>query len=408
MSQFPVENEPGLYEGVNYLLSGPAGLGQNFEGFASYTPAYVRPALRAPFTIPLDTTQNPDWYVEPLAIGNIVALDTNSFRVDYATTQSPAPFSAGDYVTIADVSDSSDTSGETFNGSYTVLSGNTTSIVCGTSTAYNWATYDSGGEVGRDWTDARTSTDCNALVTIFGPTDRAFISAQLQMNFGWEVSEADSEFDVNVYINRYRAFPVIGQPGQVVFQFDQTITQRRYHYVESGNGSDSLDTIFTTAIDSPNFGYYWYILEIEFVKIAVYNSSQIGGPPVIGQLRNNRYNLSGNVSSSQYPVTPDTFTLYSGVTGTGGSGSGVTFNVRVYNIPGATVYSTLNIDVRRATGGTDYQVGDIITISGADIGGTTPANDLVMQVQSIVYPGDGVPTEFQVGIRSLTAQVVKE
>jgi hypothetical protein len=405
MAQFPVENEPGLYEGINYLLSGPAGLGQNFEGFASYTPAYVRPALRAPFTIPLDTTQNPDWYVTPLAIGNIVALDTNSFRVDYATTQSPAPFAAGDFVTVADVDDSG---GETFNGSYNVLSGNTTSIVCGTSTAYSWATYDTGGEVGRDWTDARTSTDCNALVTIFGPTDRAFISAQLQMDFGWEISEADSEFDVNVYINRYRAFPVVGQIDQVIFQFDQTITQRRYHYVESANGADSLDTIFTTAIDSPNFGYYWYILEVEFVKIATYNNSQTGGPAVIGQLRNNRYNLSGNVSSSQYPATPDDYTSYTGVNGTGGSGSGVTFDIDIYNITGATVYSTLNTEVYVNTGGTDYQVGDIITISGADIGGATPANDLTMQVQSIVYPGDGVPTEFQVGIRSLTAQVVKE
>ena len=30
MAQFPVENEPALYEGVNYLLSGPAGLGKSY------------------------------------------------------------------------------------------------------------------------------------------------------------------------------------------------------------------------------------------------------------------------------------------------------------------------------------------------------------------------------------------
>ena len=108
MSQFPVENEPGLYEGINYLLSGPAGLGQNFEGFATFTPAYIRPTFRAPFTIPLDTVQNPNWYVAPIALGNIVVqgntANSNSFYASYNTPQTPAPFNTGDRIQITDVS----------------------------------------------------------------------------------------------------------------------------------------------------------------------------------------------------------------------------------------------------------------------------------------------------------------
>ena len=33
MSQYPIVNRDDLIDGVNYLLSGPSGLGQNFQGF---------------------------------------------------------------------------------------------------------------------------------------------------------------------------------------------------------------------------------------------------------------------------------------------------------------------------------------------------------------------------------------
>ena len=58
MSKFPVEisDQEGIVDAVNYLLSGPSGLGQNFGGFSSYTPVYVRPTVKGPFTLPIDTT----------------------------------------------------------------------------------------------------------------------------------------------------------------------------------------------------------------------------------------------------------------------------------------------------------------------------------------------------------------
>ena len=48
MAQYPVEDTAGLFEAVNYLLSGPSGLGQNFQGFSSYQPAYVTGTFRQP------------------------------------------------------------------------------------------------------------------------------------------------------------------------------------------------------------------------------------------------------------------------------------------------------------------------------------------------------------------------
>jgi hypothetical protein len=39
MAQFPINTTQGIYEAVNYLASGPSGLGQDFAGFSSYQPA---------------------------------------------------------------------------------------------------------------------------------------------------------------------------------------------------------------------------------------------------------------------------------------------------------------------------------------------------------------------------------
>ena len=40
----------GLVEGLNYVLSGPGGLGQNFAGFSNYEPAYLTGNFRTPFS----------------------------------------------------------------------------------------------------------------------------------------------------------------------------------------------------------------------------------------------------------------------------------------------------------------------------------------------------------------------
>ena len=50
--QFPVQtgNDQAVAEALNYLLSGPAGLGQDFNGYEQWTPGYLTGNFRIPYT----------------------------------------------------------------------------------------------------------------------------------------------------------------------------------------------------------------------------------------------------------------------------------------------------------------------------------------------------------------------
>ena len=56
MAKFPVEysdqDSESIVDAVNYVLSGPSGLGQNFSGYNAYTTAYLTGNFRPPFTRP--------------------------------------------------------------------------------------------------------------------------------------------------------------------------------------------------------------------------------------------------------------------------------------------------------------------------------------------------------------------
>lgn len=66
MAKFPVElsDSQAIVDGLNYVLSGPSGLGQNFAGFSAFEPATLTGNFRSPFAIiPAVTTsavQNTD------------------------------------------------------------------------------------------------------------------------------------------------------------------------------------------------------------------------------------------------------------------------------------------------------------------------------------------------------------
>ena len=76
---------------------------------------------------------------------------------------------------------------------------------------------------------------------------------------------------------------------------------------------------------------------------------------------------------------------WTNVAGTGGSGTGATFNIAsrfggYYLTPGTGIY----------TGGTGYAVGNIITIAGSVLDGTAPANDLQLIVTTIGGGGTAI------------------
>jgi len=271
MSQYPVITEEGLYEAVNYLASGPSGLGQNFNGFSSYQPAYLTGTLRAPYTVPVDSTTNPPkMYVAPVAISAVTQLNVNDGKTPnlewtFTTPQSAPPFAVGQTIR----GDSAWVPNYYVGNDGFVLTCSTTNLITQYPSALEWptpiTTYGS-VYVNNDFSVAPPiSTDANARVTVQGPTDIVFISSQLSLQSGYSCTTT-STFEVAVQINRYNANVDTTRQGAVdyLFQNGTTISEQRVTYtVQPGSGSvDTGQNIFTTVLDKPSFGYYWYICEV--------------------------------------------------------------------------------------------------------------------------------------------------
>lgn len=407
MSQFPVESDEQLFQAVNYLLSGPSGLGQNFQGFSDYRGAYLTGTFRAPFTVPLTTAQVPTLYVAPINIDNITPLNvvdgqSRIFEVDFTSAGfTEPPFGVGDTVRVRSVNPSD------YNGLYNrsiVSSTNTSVIIQYSGAAFDTPPYVSGGTIEKDLSNIENSTDCNARVTVYGPTDRVFVTSQINVNMSYTASMA-SEFDVRIQINRYRGTPTT-TAGDNDYTFDldtnPLVSEQVSHYSVSGDGSTgNQEYIFTTVLDQPSFGYYWYILDIMFSTLDPNN----GGLLDQNMGDTNAYTLSGEKAIMVATTT------YTGITPTtSGSGTGAVVNITLLVGPEAD-YDETNTRIVVTTAGSDYQVGDTLTIAGTDLGGTSPLNDMTLTITEIdpqPYPGDAQPNVATLGLRSFTAQVIKE
>jgi len=228
MSQYPVDTTDGVLEAVNYLLSGPQSIGQNFEGVSkTANPAndivttfqydMLTNAWAAPFTnnatvtggtaTPSSVTYWPqlssiDFYqvVPPgITVPNVVitgittvtnniidvAITVNPIDIDVPMTTntefeftaygSHNPFSINQLVTISGVTPS------VYNGDYTVVEqfvgpGISSIKLIRTDGAQTWTAYTSGGQI--SWQQQNIVTDLFADVSVSGPTDRVFITCQ--------------------------------------------------------------------------------------------------------------------------------------------------------------------------------------------------------------------------------------
>ena len=394
MAQYPIESgdQAAISEGLNYLLSGPAGLGQNFQGFSAYLPAYIRPSTRQPFMLPIDTTLVPTWAFA-WTITNITLVGSNPtqyLQIDFtpSTALTDPPFEYGDRVFVTGVNPSF------YNDRYRVLSCTTSSMIVFPTKDYTWPAYVSGGTVGRDWYDVATSTDCNARVTVLGPTDQVFVTAQIILDIDYTASEA-SRFEILVQINRLTGFPTnVAGDNDYVFSNSSTVTERRYAYSVSADGTISdLETVFTTALDGPNldFGYYWYILDVTFVRTGL-------------QL------LDGGIGSVTFSGDAAVSTAtYSALTPTSVTGTGVSAVLDI-DIDTATTepYSDANTTITIVDSGFQYNIGDELLILGTSLGGATPDNDMTLIVTSVDDPGNALPGNVVAKLRSLTAQSIKQ
>jgi hypothetical protein len=272
MAKFPVEvsDKEGIVDAVNYVLSGPAGLGQNFAGFSSFAPAWLTGNFRVPYSLAFADTANKTintparLYVSPIALSTSEMLDGRTFKFTFATAQKTAPFALGNGITIAGVD-------SWYNDSYAtigVTKCTTTYVIVRTGSTYPVQNSASGGTVSLVTGTGFNSTDCNARVTVTGGTDRVFISAQLDSVLAYTANTFPAVLNYTVAVNRYKGEPNNNPVNpDFIFEFDETVASKSY--VRDGLGSSGTlpltETVFTSVLDRPAPGFYWYILEVKFV-----------------------------------------------------------------------------------------------------------------------------------------------
>lgn len=267
MAQYPVTDEQGLYESVNFLLAGPGGLGQNFAGFSSYTPGWVTGNYRIPYS----QTALANLYVAPIACSSAVQLDDRTFQYNFSAAQVLAPFSNGNNIA------GSGWTNDFYNGGQGVIgviTCTTEYVIFRTNGYYPGIGTDSSGGsvywnaiVDGNGDPKPISTDCNARVTVTSATDRVFISAQLDDVISYATATG-GDLTYIVQINRYIG-SINNDPinPDYIFDFDQTVAEKSYSRPGlTGTGTlAEIETIFSTVIDRPPPAYYWYILEVTFV-----------------------------------------------------------------------------------------------------------------------------------------------
>lgn len=267
IAKYPVEtsDQEGVIDAVNYLLSGPAGLGQNFAGFSSYTPAY----LTGNFRIPFSQSTPAELYVPSIAVSNAEQLDDRTIKYTFASAQPSAPFSLGNGLRITGITPSDYNSANLTLNQIGVVECTTTYVIVRNRDIITTplGTYVSGGDILYKAMDTYNSTDCDVRVTVTGASDRVFVSAQLDQIIDYEVITASADMTVYVTINRYTGFPN-NNPTNPDYIFDDrtTIVEKAYEYTAlTGTGSlNLLETVYTTLVDEPDPGYYRYILEVYF------------------------------------------------------------------------------------------------------------------------------------------------
>jgi hypothetical protein len=268
MAQFPIVDKSGIYDALNYVLSGPTSLGQEFAYYNSNGLEQwdLTGNYRLPFT---QISYNPphvpgvNLYVAPIALSTSEMLDEYTWKYTFATPYGFAPFINGQNVTVAGVADSY------YDGTYTpigVVECTDTYVIVKTQGPYAVVPPSTGGTVGLDSMNYAISTDCNGRVTVNGNSDIVSISNQINFELFADPSYVGSYY-CNVRLNRYHG-ETNNDPTNpdYIFLFDKTIAYKEFlvpttivsHTIE-------LESILTSIIDQPGPGYFWYILELEFI-----------------------------------------------------------------------------------------------------------------------------------------------
>jgi len=262
MAQFPVSSSQGVIDGLNYVLSGPSGTGQNFAGFSNYLPWDLTGNFRAPFTqenFNSPGVPNVSLYVAPISLGVSQMLDERTWRFNFAATQPTAPFALGQPVFVTGVTD------PYYDGLYSpigVIACTDTYVIVRSQGSFAIVANSSGGTVELNSMDSLLSTDCNGRITVTSATDRVFISAQVNAEIFTDLTVGN--FEYSAQISRYKAY-TSPDPVNPDFRFDlDEVVAFKTKTISTAVPLEPQETIFTSIQDTPVPGYYWYILELTF------------------------------------------------------------------------------------------------------------------------------------------------
>lgn len=273
MAQFPVNNQRGLTDAVNYLLSGPTSSGQGFSYFSTSDVANLNGNYREPYTIPLADTSitNVPLSVAPIAIATVTMVDTLTIQVVFASAQPTAPFLPGQATGLTATGITPSVYDDLITNScyqVGVVSCTTTGCILRLNTPRTVLAPGSGGTIEIQSMELLLSTDCNGKVTTYAAADKVIINAQLN-----NVLTVDPAFPgtlvYTVEINRYTA-NISTIPGSRVIRFDsrKRIAIKDVELTVSGSVQPNVESVFVSVVDEPGAGYYWYILEVYFESTA--------------------------------------------------------------------------------------------------------------------------------------------
>jgi hypothetical protein len=279
--QYPVQtgNDAAVAEALNYLLSGPAGLGQSFDGTTGSATAYLTGNFRKPYTVPVSAKL----YVPEITLSRAEMLDNRTFKYTFATTQATPPFSNGNGLSIFgftnDIYNTYPASSATRNSNLVqigVVECTTTYVIIvsaaeatiqapeTTSTAKIFY-YSTGINVADPLNDDNfISTDGDVRVTVTGGNQRVVIGGQADLTLNYTCSSPVT-FSLVVEIDRYAGFTNNNPTNpDFLFNFDATLAYKVYTYsVTAGTGTiGPVNTYFTSLLDNPPPGYWRYFYNI--------------------------------------------------------------------------------------------------------------------------------------------------
>lgn len=343
MSKFPVEvsDQEGIVAAVNYVLSGPTYPDSSAQGFTSDKAANLTGNFREPWT---RTLYNP-LYIPPIALSTVTWLSDNCLRFDFAAAEPTPPFALGNNLYVAGTSD--------YDGFYAgpgVVECTTTYVIIRTRTNIPNYGPNAGGTIEYNAADpnlapTEMSTDCNTKVTVNYANSQVTLNAQLKNDIQY-AAYINTDAIYQVQINRYKAYPNndLTNPG-FFFDYDTTVAAREYSLY-----LPSTQTNAVTADIDP-------------------------APPV-------PYTNTRTAAALTYP---ETYRVQS-TTNLTGPGLGIELDVKIAaNFPAVPgdPYLAANTTITVIQGGENYQLGDQILIDGADIGGVTGVDDLVIVLTQV-------------------------